>query len=191
MYSEAAISAINNRIGFGGSFSEDFSIDIENRQGTSGRSFVYFHRLITLKNLYETVAEVSMSSEDFNAYLLQLKEDVVKAVLNDIMQKNELYRNDFDYSDTIILRPELFDDPIGYSMAITGIEQMISSSRTNKEERNASLSYQKLKIEIEGARDDRGNQVAVGLIKKYKSSTLKTSLILFPKPIEIFGDKIW
>lgn len=191
MYSQAAISSLEQRIGFGKGFSSTTPIDEENQTGTSGRTLPYFHRLATPKNLYETVEEIDAGSEKFNEFLKQLKTDAVKAVLTDIMHKNKLYRNDFDYSDTIIDLPEIFDDPIGYAMAISAVELMLSSTRINSEERNAALSYQKLKIELEGARDNEGNVVAVGLTNKYRTSVKKAVKILFPDPIIIETVNYW
>jgi len=59
---------------------------------------------------------------------------------------HHLYDNTIDYSNVIIEKAKLFDDTIGYGIAIKCLELFISSSRSNLIERNAKLSFQALKV---------------------------------------------
>lgn len=67
------------------------------------------------------------------------------------------------------------------------IELFISTTRSNFVERNAKFAYQNLKIELEGARNERGYRVATGLKDKLNQSIKRASEIIFP--IEIIIQK--
>lgn len=186
MYSPESISTLKARIGFGSDSTIPVTVSNDHKTGTSGRLFSFFHKLVTLENLYATVEEINLPEADFNAYLEQLKQDAVLSVLTRILNLNKEYLDDFDYSDTLINRPQLFDEPIGYTLAVSALEQMVSTSRVNDNERTANLAYQKLKIELEGIIDDNGKLHAKGLTRALYSSIKKAEDIIFPaKPLTI------
>lgn len=191
MYSEAAIEHLKNRIGFGDE-TIAVNIDTDHKIGTSGRLFSYFHKLVTLQNLYDTVSEINTSESDFNEYLEQLKTDASKGALTRLLNLNERYLNDFDYSDTIINHPELFDDVYGYTLAITAIEQMVSTNRVNDSERNASLTYNKLKMELEGITDNNGRVFSKGITRELTLALKRATNVIFPpKPLIIENSDFW
>lgn len=193
MYSEASIALLKGRIGFGKLLGIPNTVTIEeqHRSGSSGQLFSFFHKLVTLKNLYATVDDINMNSADFNEYLDQLKSDAVNASIKSILTNHEEYDLEKDYSELIISRPELFDFAIGYTMAITCIEQMISTSRLSNEERNANFAYTKLKVDIEGARDDNGRTVAKGLNGHLGSAIYKAVKVIYPKKRMIDSIQYW
>ena len=80
---------------------------------------------------------------------------------------------------------------IGYTLAITAIEKMISSPRKNDDERNISLSYSQLKMELEGVRSDAGHIVSQGLNRKLQDAIRKARLIIFPNPVIVTSREIW
>lgn len=195
MYSEESISFLVNRIGFG-----EPSMDIpnivvsdDNKYGTSGRTFNYFHKLVTLDNIYDTANDMYMQSDEFNAYLLQIKIDAARGVLSRILSQNISCLSSTDYSDMILLRPELFEDAYGYSVAYTLIEQMISTTRSNIKERNAKMAYQQLKIELEGAKNEYGYSVASGVNHKLAAVIkIATDIICPSSKLKIFdATNIW
>lgn len=164
MYSSAAILVLENRIGFGqANLPSGIVVSDVNTIGTSGRTLPYFHKLATLKNIYYTTEEPLMDSTKFNETLLELKSNVARQVLSVILDRHKEYRPDEDYSQRIISRPAIFDDAIGYTMASVVIEQTISTSQHNYVESSAKLSYQQLKMELEGVVDDNGRVRARGL----------------------------
>ncbi|NQY43952.1 MAG: hypothetical protein HRT87_11485 [Legionellales bacterium] len=191
MYSTDSITHLVERIGFGLPNGMSISIDVPNQTGTSGRTISSFHRLATLKNLYETVEVISMDGPSFNSYLLQLKTDAVKSVVVRILNQNNLYLDSFDYSGTIITKTELFDEAVGYAMAISAIEQFISTTRTNSTIRSLEGSYKMLKIELEGAKNNKGVVVAVGLRNLLTTSIKTCSDSIFPNPLKITSKPIW
>lgn len=127
----------------------------------------------------------------FNSHLLQLKTDAVKSVLVRILNQNNMYLDSFDYSGTIITKSELFDEAVGYTMAISAVEQFISTTRTNSTVRSIEGSYKMLKIELEGAKNNKGAIVAVGLRNKLTTSIKKCSDSIFPNPLKITSKPIW
>jgi len=185
MYSSDSILILKNRIGFGNGSGVDVTIAPEHIIGLSGRTFGYFHKLVTIQNLYSTTDQIDMIESDFNNYLNQLKTDAVLASLTSVLNQNKMHQNSFDYSGVIISQPEVFDNVIGYTLAISAIEQMVSSSRLNEKQRNASLSYNQLKIELEGITDDSGRVLAKGLSSKLTVAIRKATDIIFPNPITI------
>lgn len=191
MYSNLAIESLTERIGFGSDFTA-VAVSPSNEVGTSGRLFSYFHKLVTLQNLYDTVGKIDMNTTEFNDYLDQLKEDAAKGALVKLLDLNEEYLSDFDYSDTIISRPQLFEDVYGYTLAITAIEQMVSSARVNDSERNANLTYNKLKMELEGITDNEGRVLSQGINRQLLLALKRATNIIFPpKGLTIDNANFW
>lgn len=190
MYSTDSIEALELRIGFGVPNGVSITIDAPIQEGTSGRTISGFHKLATIKNLYETVEVISMEGPSFNSYLSQLRKDAVKSVLVRILNQNKKYLDNEDYSGTIITKAELFDEAIGYAMAISAIEQFISTTRKNSTIRSLEGSYKMLKIELEGAKKD-GVVVAVGLRNLLNTSIKTCSDSIFPNPLKITSKPVW
>lgn len=191
MYDQTSILALENRIGFGKGESLPIAIDPSNQVGDSGRVITWFHKLASIDNLFNTIAKEDTLEVPFNDYLSQVRTDAVKYVLTAIFDKNPKYIFDFDYSFWITDRPALFDDAIGYSMAISAIEEMVTTSRSNDQERNARLSYDKLKIELDGIKDSYGNVMSSGLKRAQYSSVRNAAEIIFPNPLIIESPKVW
>jgi len=191
MYSTDSISFLENRIGFGLPNGMSISIDVSNQTGTSGRIATSFHKLATVNNLYETVQVIGMSESLFNSYLKQLKTDAVKSVLIRVLNQNKLYLDSFDYSGTINTKAELFDEAIGYAIAISAIEQFISTTRKNSTVRSVEGSYKMLKIELEGAKNSKGAIVSVGLRNLLDKSIQKCSDSIFPNSLKITSKPVW
>jgi len=189
MYSDAIINELVLRIGFGNG--EKITISTANKTGTSGRLFSYFHQLATVDNIYSTTEKIAIVEADFNTYLEQLKIDGVKSILTAIFDRNKLYLSDFDYSGIISERIQLFDDAIGYAVAIAIIEQMVSSPRMNTEERNIEMTYQQLKIELEGARNEHNHVIALGVKAELISVIQNIKLVLFPNPASVSSKPVW
>lgn len=171
MYDTALIEDLKERIGFGSPMylPDEIEVDEKHIKGESGRTFGYFHRLVSLENLYKTIGRIESDSDRFNEYLDQLKEDAVKSVLNELINRcsecvfNNKLRKDLRDS------PSFIDDAIGYSLATSAIEEMIASSRINREERSGLFKYDKLKIELEGMHHQDGNIISEGIkAKKFR-----------------------
>ena len=191
MYDNATIAILEARIGFGSDAGIPIDIDSSLNTGTSGRIFSYFHKLVTLPNLYATVEAVNANVATFEADLQQMIANSVRGSLATVINQSVKSDLEADYSQTIQDNPELFDEVVGYNLAITALEMMVSTSRKNDEQRNANASYTKLKVELEGLTDENGNLRSVGLQSKYRKAVKKARAKLFPyKPI-VTSKKVW
>lgn len=193
MYSNESISTLIDRIGWEKSLNSDvaITIDLENSTATSGRKVNTFHQLASVENIYSAVPEVNMDEVSFNEFLSSIREQSVREVVTAILDQHHLYSETVDYSNTIIEKPRLFDDAIGYCIAIKILELFISTGRKNLTERNAALTFQTLKVELEGARNDNGHFIAKGIIYKKERSIQKAQRIIFPDPVLVTGGSKW
>lgn len=193
MYTEASISALIKRIGWSEVQSSDHNLTLvdENKEAESGRTFDSFHALVTIDNIFDAVPKVGMEIANFNAFLLDVKKQHAAKVLTLILNQNEKYIDSFDYDNTILQKLHLFDEPLGYSVAASMIELFITTSRNNLRERNAKMAYDKLKIELEGLKNERGIKVAAGINEKLQESVRTATNIIFPKPIIVDSKQVW
>lgn len=193
MYNEQSIASLVTRIGWEKPLDTAFAIELDEGVLTadSERKVNSFHQLVTVENVYAAVPEIDMEAEDFNGFLSSLRRQSVLEVLTAIFDKNEQYIETVDYSEFILARPKLFDDAIGYCMAVKALELFIVSSRINLLERNSKLSFQNLKIELEGVRNDGGFFVAKGIIYKLERAIQKAQNILFPTNATVQNGKSW
>lgn len=197
MYTEQIIQDLTNRIGFGTSQEEGFALEISevNSSGTSKRLFKSFHALVTIDNIFNTINSIIendiQKSNEFNAILLEFREGATREVLPLIMDKNDKYDQLVNYDSVIEANIILFDDAIGYKVAMMVLEMMISSGRINILERNAKLSASNLKLELEGFRNDTGVLIANGLVHKLDKAVRKATNKIFPFEIIIQDGKAW
>jgi len=193
MYSQEALTILENRIGWDQPLdaNSDVVLNETTSTGASAREFTNFHQLCSVENIYAAVAAVDMDMAEFNAYLISVRSQAVVAVLNEALEKRVEYEYDNDYSDLIITRAPIFDDAIGYTVAIRMLELFVSSNRRNLTERNSSLSYQNLKVELEGAKNDAGFYVAKGILVKRYYSIRSISRAVFIGPTAITGSTGW
>lgn len=193
MYSLSTVTTLSKIIGFGTpseSVGVDFSDDIIN--GPSGRTFKYFHRLVDLKNIYESVEDPEMPKVDFENYLNQIRFDATKSILAKCLDSTECYDDSIDYDSYIESKYNLFEDAIGYAVAITILELMLSTKRSNLSEINANLTYEKLKLELYGLRSEKGVVVARGLKGELENVIYNIKCIFCPlDQVSINSDPIW
>lgn len=193
MYSSESISLLTNRIGWGELLNSEVTIVVseDNLTATSLRKVNAFHSLASVENIYSAVAEPDMEDALFNEFLASMRAQAVMEIMTAILDQHHLYDETIDYSSVITAKVKIFDDAIGYCIAIKALELFISTGRKNLTERNASLNFQTLKVELEGAKNDKGFTIAKGIILKKELAIQKAQRILFPDEILINGDPIW
>lgn len=193
MWNPESIQSLVDRIGFAKPINSDFAITISGEVilSNSGRYVNSFHQLATVENLYSAVNEINMAELDFNEYLQGIKTQSVMQSLTDVISKDSRSDLSFDYSETIIANPYIFDDVIGYTIAIQCLELFMSSSRKNLLERNAKLAISNLKVELEGMKTESGVTAAPGLKRERFYAIKKAKDVLFPFTIPINGTKSW
>lgn len=193
MYSESSKILISKRVGWDNPANSliSVSIDPENLIATSGRRVNSFHQLANVLNLFHTVEEKFTDNSEFNNLLKEIRLQAAIEVMNKILDQHHCYDFDFDYDKRIEKYQSLFDEALGYLLAIKCIETYISSNRSNNIERNAKLAFEMLKIELEGIKNEQGITISQGLNMKFYTSIKKAQKIFFPEPIQIIGGKEW
>lgn len=193
MYSESSISAIANRIGWGKPQVDGFAITLDEaiENGTSKRNFQSFHQLVTVENVLAAVPDAAISSIEFNAKLSEIRDNAARAVLTLIIDLNPNSILDSDYSEIIITNPVLFENAVGYKVAISVLELFISTERLNTTERAAQMAIYSLKLEIEGWKNESGITVANGLGQKLNKAVTMASNKLFPINATVQNGKSW
>lgn len=185
MYTQEALDLLKNRIGFGDEGEITVSVDLTHRVGSTGRVFSGFHKLVTLDNLFDTVDLSQTEEPKFNALLNQMKVDAVAAAVVEVLDHNKEYLDDFDYSNILSTKANLFDEVIGYKVAIASLELIVTSMRINDSERMASAKYDKLKIELEGITDDKGRVIAKGIKSRESRAIRIATNIIFPQTLKV------
>lgn len=193
MYSEVAISELIKQIGWSDVLSSGLpiSIDSDSFKSESGRTFESFHSMVNLENIYYSVSANAMQKEPFNEYLKEVLKNNVLSVLNKIMNQSNDYIDTFDYDSTIITKKHLFVEAIGYSVACQMVEMFLSTNRKNFVERNAKDSVARLKMDLEGVKNERGFKIAYGLKDNLKFSINRASDIIFPNRAIVDSKPVW
>lgn len=191
MYSQESIDALTNRIGWSESSGLSIGLSESNKTANSGKTFNWYHPLVLIDNIYAAVPQVNMEEEGFNNYLSEVRKQAVSSVLTSILDYHPDYDSKKDYSNVITDRQTLFDDAIGYSVAIKMIELFISTTRINFKDRSVKMSYQNLKVELEGARNDNGHFIAKGIIYKLNESIIKAQKVIFPYTVVVKKGNSW
>jgi len=193
MYSELAISTIAERIKWNASLDSAFAVELseDNKKGTSGKHFQSFHNLVSIDNMYAAVPEIGMDAEKFNTLLTDMRLQATLQALNDVLETNESYDPANDYSGVLISNAALFDNAVGFKVAINVLEMFLSTVRSNLPERNTKLSASNLKLELKGFKNENGHVVATGIETFYQLAVKKAVNKLFPvKPI-VQNGKLW
>ena len=193
MYSEEIIQSLTERIGFGSPQEDSFTLQISEaiQIGASGRIFKSFHSLVTLENIIAAIENLQPTAEEFEAILNELKKGAVLEVLSLVLDSHQDYINDDSYDATITQNISLFDNAIGYKVAIMVIEMFMSTKRNNIVERNAKLSVSNLKLELEGYRNDSGVLVAKGLVHKFENAIKTAQKKIFPFKLTVEDGNAW
>lgn len=193
MYSEEIIQSLTERIGFGSPQEDSFTLEISEaiQIGASGRIFKSFHSLVTLENIIAAIENLQPTAEEFEAILNEFKKGAVLEVLTLVLDSHQDYINDDSYDATITQNINLFDNAIGYKVAIMVIEMFMSTKRNNIVERNAKLSVSNLKLELEGYRSDSGVLVANGLVHRFGNAIKTAQKKIFPFKLTVEDGKAW
>lgn len=180
MYTQETINVLKDRIGWSVPTDLPITIDPEIEIEDSILKYNGFHGLVSLTNLYSTVEESRTEKEEFNKFLSELRDQCVEFSLSWILDKSPDYIDDNSYDTIIINKIKLFEEVIGLLMTIKVFEIYMSSNRSNYIERNAKLSFQSLKIELEGIKNDAGFQVAVGIRQQLQKAIRDAQKVIFP-----------
>ena len=193
MYSEEIIQSLTERIGFGSPQEDGFTLNISEaiQNGASGRIFKSFHSLVTLENIIAGIEKEQPTATQFEQILNEYRKGAVLEVLNVIMDQHPDYVANDSYDAIITENIALFDNAIGYKVAVMVIEMFMSTKRNNIVERNAKLAVSNLKLELEGYRNDSGVLVAKGLVHKFGTAIKLAQNKLFTLKVVVNDGNAW
>lgn len=191
MYSQETINLFNNRIGWSVPTDLPVTIDDEIKLPNTVLKFNGFHGLVSLSNLIHTVDESLTGATEFNKLLLELRNQCILFSLTWILDKHPDYVDNESYDAIIIKKSKLFEEVIGLLMTIKVLELYMSSNRSNYIERNAKLSYQNLKIELEGIKNDNGHQMAVGIRQQLQKAVKDAQKAIFKNAPSVEYIEFW
>jgi len=138
-----------------------FIIYSTNKETDSGRFFQDEHSVITLSNIRDCQPIVSISNDDFNEYLGNLKRQVIYQVLSDVFEKDRINDKLFD------LYISGFDNLISLRMVLLVSELMTSTTRFNVTERFSKDFLGKLNHDIFGNSDKSISIHSMGISSRY------------------------
>jgi hypothetical protein len=209
MYNGTSIQLLTDRIGWADAVPPtSIVVDAGNMTSTSERYFNSFHQLVTVENVLDCVSNLKIEGADLNAYLAKMRKDSVLEVLNKLFNTNELANyertedkislnyNASGYDALIAERQTVFDEAIGYAMAVRALQLLITSERSNSTQRSIKSSYEFLKSELEGIKDAHGNIIAKGVNTLFTTALENAKKVLFPTKTEsakrtLQGKQVW
>ena len=193
-YSSQAIQTLVDRIGWADTVPpSDFAVNSQNKIATSGRFVVDFHSLATAETVYDSIRNKDATEATLNDSLYKMKVAAVRKSLSRLFDNNpraNFYENNCnkrvdasgtDYSQLIISRASVFDDVLGYQLAVDTMELATTTSRSNLEERSNKTTWIQYRQELDGFFDADGKIVAKGLFYKLSLAQKYVVDILFPE----------
>lgn len=196
-YNSTAIDTIEKRVGWASAVPPSTLTVVGSNAGTSGKVFTAYHPAATVENVNATVTNansVSIDNNTLNNALGKMRQQATLRVLSAVFDLNPLANSQTnytgldtdlsgtDYSDVIIARQNLFDNAIGFQVALDVLELMAVSGRSNSLERNGK-SVMDARAEIYGVFTEQGAQVYPGIVTELKKSIQTIIDILFPKKL--------
>lgn len=195
-YDNIAINTLIQRVGFANAIPpSDIVLSSANLISTSGRTFKKYSSFASVEKLFLLLNNPALTIEGFQAELEEYRKQAVLTVLEKIYDQNLLANQTAnglgypvnisgnDYSDVIMSRANVFDACIGYQFALDIVHMMMTSSRSNNEERATQLGYVELKVELEGANENSNNAFSgKGLVYELNKAYKAAIQILFPQP---------
>lgn len=196
-YNEATITFLEKRIGWPEIMPPTTIVisDTDLINGTSNRKFNYFSKFAIIENVYDAIVNANATSVTLEEQLSELRNQAALSALNDVFDSDErayyfecafgnrIDISNKDYSDRIQSNARLFDNAVGYGVALKTVELLLSSSRINATNRSNKFTESELMTELHGLRNKDGKVLEMGLMAKYSIEIKKIIEILFPKVI--------
>lgn len=199
MYSDAAIAALEGRIGWAQPMAPTSRVLTTENEGTTGQTFDAFHKLLTVENIEACMpvsnaltAQETITDSSLNAYLVHLRKQATLKVLRRLFDTNKLAqvhtnsigeRTDTsakDWSTLIQSRLPALDECVGFQLAYDCLELILTTSRINYRERNGKENGN-VRLEQQGATDSEGNPQIDGVFGKMNRAYKEAIGVLFPQ----------
>ena len=156
-----------------------FALTDENKRSDSGRFFQDFSALATLSNIKSAMEDAEADENAFNEYLSDMQRAAIATVLSGVLRESRTLRN---FDDLVEKNIDVFDEAIGLQVAISAVELMSLSVRSNSNERATKDMSSTLYRELNGLHADNGAPVTVGLKNRISREIATLKKRLFPKP---------
>ena len=145
------------------------------------RSIVSFHRWHPNRfvNACTTGAKILWG------YCQKKQNAVIATVLSDVFADKQTPKLNFDEKIIAHIDYGIFDAAIGLQMAVSLIEMMNATTRSNMTERLGKDLTKQLFVELNGLYTDNGVATAIGLQKRLVREISQLRIYFFPKPKSI------
>jgi hypothetical protein len=111
---ERALQVLFGRVGWK---PDTFNLSDENKKSLSGRNFQSFHKIVTLKNVYENMETENAGDDEFNDYLKDLQSNAILACLSGIYNENELIEQSLLFNGKNPT-PQKYSGTVGYKLKL-------------------------------------------------------------------------
>lgn len=192
MYNQTSIDTLINRIGWAEAMPPStIVVSEENKESTSGRYFNSFNQLATVENVNASITNKDADGDTLNEYLATMRKDGVMDVLAKVYnlntratasETNGIISLNYagDYSVSIQVNQQAFDDAIGLSVAIKALELIKTTNRSNGKTNNPNIDKIEVFDFLHGAFSPTGKVITKGLYAQYRESVGKLIDVLFP-----------
>ena len=165
-------AALLNRIGFRQETGVGFTVNADNLESQSQRFYQDDHKFVTLHKIVDYADPALVTDEEFNAFLTDLRESVVMGTITDVIETSEVPEG------FLLNRENLFDSAIIKKMAIQVGEVMLTSTRSNLNERVGKEFLQRLFFELNGNSGNPAMPNFYGLRTRYEQEIERIKSLL-------------
>jgi len=192
MYSIESKEILVNRVGWYPAIQPStIVLTDENTESVSGRYFNGFNSLVTVENVFASLSNKDATNETLQVELERLKSEGVSDVLGKVFDTNTLaaypvlnnvisLNYALDYSNVILDFQQVFDEAIGYSVAVKTMEMIATTIRSNRTTVSNIISLDLLYQQLEGSFTQEGRLVSQGARAMYAEAIGKVINVLFP-----------
>lgn len=174
MFSESNIQELKTRLGWSKNEKLEYvnKLNNDNTTSDSGLTLNYFHKLVTVENIYACHPISNLSDTKLNTYLDELLDNVIREILTDIFVLDSKADSGKDYTSTIseMVGTGLFDTCIGYCHSVKVLELYVSSIRSNRIESILDHDYSQLMGELKGFSTKDGVLISKGILSYCEDS---------------------
>ena len=168
MFNESNIQELKDRLGWSEYENLVYAnkLNSDSKKKDSGLTLNSFHKLVTAENVFYCQPNKDIIDIDFNAYLDEMLENVIRDILTDvfILDSRAIKKSDNTAIISAMCDGGVFDKCIGYCHAVKVLELFTATTRSNRIETIAGHNYANLMSELKGYSTKDGVLVSKGLL---------------------------
>lgn len=180
MFLESDIALLKDRLGWSEYENPLYvsKLNDGNRKKDSGLTLNGFHKLVTLENIHNSQPNPKMNDFDFNSYLDEILDNVLREILVDVFVEDPIEQENMTSTIAESAGTGLFDNCIGYCHSVKVLELFTASVRSNRIETISKSNYSFIMGELKGRYSKDGVLVSKGLIHYCNESRKRIKKIL-------------